>query len=60
VYGEVLLPKIGLRRHVRSRPEPQTLDSTRTRCLALFSPRKGAWHRSRRFFPPRVHRWRLV
>ena len=24
------------------------LESARTRCLALFSPRKGAWHRSHR------------
>jgi len=60
-----ILPNIDLRRHVRSRPIPHTLHSTRARCLALFSSRKGAWRRSDVVEDPRrwaqtLHRTRFV
>ena len=50
--GRVLLPNIGLKRHVRSRPTPRTLKRTRARCLASVpiaspertnSPLRGMW-----------------
>jgi hypothetical protein len=44
-FGEALVPNIGLRRHVRSRPEPPTLNRTRDGCLA------SAWHP----LPSRAH-----
>ena len=47
-HREVFLPNIDLRRHVRSTPIAQPLERTREGCLALFSPRKGAWLPSHR------------
>ena len=54
--GQTSVPRgSGLHRGVHARhcagndpPASRRVDSTRARCLALFSSRKGAWHRSHR------------